>query len=180
MYDYIQTPPTKVLKSIYIYILSVCVCPINVKMDEPIGLKFCVGLTMTQENVSGCSELHKAVSKKIDFHKILKIHEKNCKFAKKNYCFSKWKCWKCHEAPWLPRVIAYLSAMTGTRVLISPRRLLSRSRRSFSALFLSSREELKLKYSILFWSTKYTWLWQLINGLKLISEFRIICWIYSS
>ena len=52
-------------------------------MDEPIGLKFCVGLTMTQENVSGCSELHKAVSKKIDFHKILKIHEKNCKSAKK-------------------------------------------------------------------------------------------------
>ena len=84
-----KPPPTKVLKSIYILFLSVCVCPINVKMDEPIGLKFCVGLTMTQENVSGCSELHKAVSKNIDFHKTLKSANKNCKSAKNCYSFIK-------------------------------------------------------------------------------------------
>ena len=62
--------------SIYILCLAVClfVClyPINVKTNELIRSKFCVGPHMTPRKVYGCSILQNF----FEFCKILKMHEK--------------------------------------------------------------------------------------------------------
>ena len=39
--------------------LTVGLFPLKVKIAEPIGFKFCVGLHMTPRRVYGCKELHK-------------------------------------------------------------------------------------------------------------------------
>ena len=59
---------------LYIYFawLSVCLYPINVKTNELIRSKFCVGPHMTPRKVYGCSILQNF----FEFCKILKMHEK--------------------------------------------------------------------------------------------------------
>ena len=55
--------------------LFVCLYPINVKMAEPIGPKFCVGHHVIPGKVYGWSNFQKFASIKIRFLKILKIDE---------------------------------------------------------------------------------------------------------
>ena len=74
------------LPSIYILCLAVClfVClyPINVKTNELIRSKFCVGPHMTPQKVYGCSKLQNF----FEFCKILKMREKYYEI-REMFCF---------------------------------------------------------------------------------------------
>ena len=65
---------------LYIYTLSVCLYPINVRTAEQIGSKLCVEPHMTPWKIYGCLEVQKVVSKIFDFVKF-------CKSAKKLFLF---------------------------------------------------------------------------------------------
>ena len=69
------------MPSIHKFGLSVCLCPINAKMAEPIGSEFCVGPNVTLGKVYELSKFFKFVLKDFCFVKFLKCAKNIMKSA---------------------------------------------------------------------------------------------------